>query len=89
MTAQKYNEIAKIIGVKTRNQKDVIYGTYFEEIEEKLSELELSSKQCNRCNSGCDTCDAETYDTKCPATCTTSCSTSCTTTCPDPPAPSS
>lgn len=89
MTAKKYNEVAKLINVKTRNSGDVIYGTYFEEIEEKLSDLELSSRQCNRCNSGCDTCDAETYKTKCPATCTTSCSTSCSTTCPDPPSNSS
>lgn len=81
--------------LKTIKENDVIYGHYFESLEEYATSLKLKNTQCDDCNAGCnvtcnlcqkcnegcqDNCDASSHTKTVCCGCNTSCE-SCETSC--------
>ena len=56
--ASEFNRIAVIAGTQTRSSNSIIYGSYFQDLEQDIESAKLSNKACDKCNTGCDvTCD--------------------------------
>lgn len=46
------------VGSKEKPEGDIVYGSYFEELEDQVNHLQYKSDQCNSCNTACDDCDS-------------------------------
>lgn len=90
ITASMFNKISAALGglgssgpskrVKGASNgdstSDVIYGSYFENLESYANTLKYTTSQCNTCNTGCNvTCNGGGCQNNSPSNCCSSCNT--------------